>query len=454
MKKILFGIGGLFLLLMSAISIGAASSLSDPVDADAEKFFFKDQVVIPDDENAYFAFLGLFAPEEVKDIHAYGLKQWNDYARKLESADEHDEKYSDYPMAEFTIMTTVDDGLAIGQLEVDYYSCIEKGEMDCIDSKAINKFLEQNKLILSRLDQLYRFKKFQQVFMGQRTQEIITIAKLQSIQSLKLMSQGDLEEAFQLLFKNLYFYQDLLANGMGMVNLAILKVVRGIYWRRMAFLVRDYPEFAITKYSELRKLFGSGLSVPYAEIAKHEFYFMNKAVCNNKQRIARPDVNCLGNIKKTFAKPNMILSEFFNASQELIKLSTVHPAQVERESKRLYSKYAANSEANNKGKAVDEIMFRRVFDPYSMLRFGGLIYNVKLGAARGASLLAYLELYKNQVKPEEVNGFIKNNPEKFYDPLSRKQFVYDEKEGLLMMHEDGFSAESIDARIPNALKYR
>ncbi len=452
MKKILLGLGLFFLVLSFAVVLSLYLFFLDPVDKEAEAFFFEDQKIVADEDNAYFAFLGFFAPAEVDDIHAYGLKHWNDFVVRLqESAGSKTElNLSDFYI-DYSISISEEDSDAVGHLEIDYYDCKEKNKTGCINEELVQQLVDRNSVFIGRLKQLHNYKEYHSKVPGFKLQEMINLAKLQAMQVRMYLSQGRPEKAYKILYENIEFFQNMLTNGVTIIDLAIFKVARAIYWQQMAGLVQDHPEFALSKYSELEKLFDSSLQVPFAEVAKAEFYLVNSAFCRGVQGYGAAEVNCLRNIKWWFIKPNAILTGYYRFSKEFIELASVHPAIIEFESKELNAKY--NSETGTlRGWVKRKTTFGRLLNP-SSLNAGSLLYIIALGGSRGKSLLAYLELYKNKVKPEDVNDYIANHLDGFYDPLSRKHFVYDEEKGLLMMHQDGFPPEILGAQIPNSLKY-
>lgn len=118
------------------------------------------QAPAPEQENGYYALLGMHAPAEVADIHAYGRDQLDRYHRVLVADPEMSEEYR-FP--EPALDFRGDKALLCSPRTS---ACLPRA---VLSADALNHALEMNKALLARYHALYRYPRFVETARVHRT---------------------------------------------------------------------------------------------------------------------------------------------------------------------------------------------------------------------------------------------------------------------------------------------
>ena len=268
LKYTLYFIFSLWIIFL--IWYGRGYFCDEAPDAGREAFYANSDRHIPDETNAAVAISGLNATLD-KDIIHYGRT-----------------------------MIDASDILNVSSIkipnEIKFVGLDKKDEMDCALQDAIeydfehctnqahiNALLEQNKLLLNRYFSLYKIADWQG-FSVKNGQIIINLNRLLAAQNKLLISQGKVEEAYQLWRDNHVFISRVLGQENSMIERAIFQVVDGINLDSLEYLLYKNPETALTHGDELNNLLKPQGLTRYnlKSVMRAEYTFFNNGVMNRK----------------------------------------------------------------------------------------------------------------------------------------------------------------------------
>ena len=262
-----------FIFSLSVICLiwyGRGYFYDEAPDPGREAFYAGSDRHIPDETNVAVAISGLNAPLD-KDIIHYGRT-----------------------------MIDASDILNVSSIkisnEIKFVGLDKKDEMDCALQDAIeydfehctnqahiSALLEQNKLLLNRYFSLYKIADWQG-FSVKNGQIIINLNRLLAAQNKLLISQGKVEDAYQLWRDNHVLISRVLGQENSMIERAIFQVVDGINLDSLEYLLHKNPETALTHGDELNNLLKPQGLTRYnlKDVMRAEYTFFNNGVMNKK----------------------------------------------------------------------------------------------------------------------------------------------------------------------------
>lgn len=399
-----------------------------------------------DEENGYFALIGLAAPKDVTYTFAYGktmakntsftanvagarevadvfvsgnYESFFTYVEPKENPSEikfiHRSKECFYPITYRFKCFELSDGSGCEKEapEDTFKNCIKKEELE--------EIVSENQLILSRYNELYKYKYFSMIADNlSSSSNLIHVNKVLPAHIINEMDKGNADIALPVYIENLKFIRRAFAGSHDLTADAVFLLIHGMNVRFLPEMIKKHPEI-IEKH-------GAAL-VEVLKPMPHSGYI--DGIISGEKEIRERMLSDLAeknanNLTGYFLKVNATKNDFVDYAKHIKQLSELSYLDLKKESDhfRMIKESPAKTPIEIGG------LYNPVGKQFTDRPPAELFLQSRKMDADFRLLGLYVQILQKKLKKEEVAEFIKSNPD-YYNPLTDKPFEWDDGKKVL-----------------------
>ncbi len=413
-------IAKIFLLLFACLTIVVLILIIDSRDEDLtpEAKAFAEYKPIDIDRNFFIAWSGLHAPLGTKDLHAYGQKIYKGEINRREVAELrfNDDAYDKNKT-----------GCTRQDKHYKYWEAYLQNSV-CLGAKEVDTVLNQNQEIMTRLQTLYRETPKFRVNMGNHmrlgfvsTQDVLQMQGMlcekwksdarddngqsalkewiESTQALKHIIQGD--QDFLKLMTWFLIYQK---------NIDCLPVILSLdeaLIKPHANQLVDILDFDFLKLWNL------------------------EGALKAEENLLQSFETELDRVMSKFYPPNKARNKFYEAAQDILKLSQTLPLHIDGAAYALHKQYACTFYAFMHCTPYKLMLGNLIFKFERYEDF--FIYAHGMTAQQKASII-WIKAHVQDISPEHMERFLKDISLQHNDPINDQPFLWDSERNSIYHH--------------------
>ena len=419
LKWLLLAIGALLAALF------AINSFDETRNPEIAAFLARQREVVKDEDNAYFAVIGLTAPRGA-DIHKAGESRFRRYESFRKDHPRAERLDLQFLLGPDTLALKGDDRNLV--LYLDPESCVNTR---CPSDASVREFVAANDVLLRRYLTLYKYPRFYDtayVFSGYT--ELIQLNKLLAARALLDAKSGRLALASQSLGENLRFLRRALKDHHGFATNASLQVAFGftaftlaeiVHLHPKAVEMRSFPRDAI----EPEAAPACSLAAAYADELDGLAGYLSQPP--DVERDGSLSGALKGSLIRHFLKMNASHNYFYERIQAQLALFAAPDAEFQSKREVYERRYA--------GKLSWDLIYNPVGKLVLMRRAGFMELQGHCRALTGLLRLASLQfgIHKEHIADADIQKFISAAGPKYANPMTGKPMLWDEKERRLVM---------------------
>jgi hypothetical protein len=430
MKLKLAPIAALLILLSLAILVFTHlyNHYFPPLNQTAVKLFILDKKNIKDEDNVEFSILGLTAPEEVTDIHGYGLDLFN---RSIASYSTNNKKL----MPLETHLLEIENPIDL-EADIDPLFCwLGDYKRECVKCYAANELtqvINRNKVLLDRYKELKEYPSVSSFkpFSGRR-QILIDLHSLFLAEIRKNLLSGKKQTAMDQLLEDLSFQRRMLKQDTDLLHKAVGQVLYRFSLGQLEYAITQHPDVIETHYD---RLIESLNDLTFDEfnlegIFRKEFESVRFMLCIDEKLGMDTSIFCQSDRNTGSAGINFIINDYYNFYVETKKLETMEINGMIKECEK-----QSKGDKNIIPDLVTHILIFSNYMPYktttgSMINTCDIMVNFRTRSAHHAILRVYLDIQRKKIDTNKIEAYLQNQAER--DPLSGKPFIFNKAENAL-----------------------
>lgn len=391
------------------------------------------------DNNRYFAFAGLNAPEDVEDFYSYGKKITAQRVHAFEIMKQRTGVPEDYLRAvpDFPELKDIKQGepLILNESGWKNLKCLYDlnavKDDQCATFADLESYIAQNKTLWQRYNQLPKIDSVYmapQQLLGSSKSTFADLAKLKAAHIIYLAKHGESEKAMKEWLSYMKLYREIAVTKETMVTKAAIAVTIKVHFSALEVLLSYAPKLAIDNKDELLTTLKKDQPIfNEKRMLSHDWGLMEPSymgLFGNKNALFNDLVECY----KTFESLAQLPIDQFPYTENI----TLCPLDEERSTFETAFVYPMLTPGNYKVNVIYSMLIAGVLKGEALL--GGMkITQVMFKQAQLAILLL-----ADGVKPANVNQYIKNLGEEYYDPFTNKPFAWGaERQVLSFEHPIG-----------------
>ncbi|MGB1800512.1 MAG: hypothetical protein ACPHLK_06750, partial [Gammaproteobacteria bacterium] len=285
---------------------------------DAVQFLIKEKQHIPHNKNAIFSIVGLNAPADTIDIHAYGI----DLVNKILGEDSGiDSKYIDV-LAEFpeienelTFEGEIKKVLCWLDEKPVHKTTNENQNMDtCYTYEELNLIVNKNRILLNRHDELKKYTEYDGfVTFGRNAPLLINTHRLY-LAHIRLDLYAGNQEALKRLIDDLKYFRTLMNQPSTFVTKAIFMVLYSLSLEQLEYSIKNHTDISLNKKAEIDNILSNMSNEEFNldGLIREEFEMINSIFCLDENLgISTPDYCYIGANVDSISI-NYIINDFYD----------------------------------------------------------------------------------------------------------------------------------------------
>jgi hypothetical protein len=427
--------GKIVWIAFSVMGIITLTHSNPDLNPEIRKFLADAPPPAPEDNNAAYAFMGMYAPLGTKDTYEWGKTAH----KKLTRSDFN--KLIDISCFEKTFAKFED--------KDDLLRSVSKNLWD-------NKHHDYNRSVLKELglankemlDRYFEIYKYDQLSNGIKGQQPINAQRYILADAVYKAIDGNADEAFDIWKRDFNAHKNFIGTAGGLASKAVTLVFVGRSLIHFNELLVYAPQLASARYDEIKQTIKpleiQDWNMKLLEVSEYK-YSINAALASlNTEHIktineAAPTPSLINDYKATLLQciaydPITFKNIAYELSMDRLSLSNMAPSEAREAADPTLRKYYDVE-------PWDALYHVAVCDGY------GILDLVFPGMARGAELTisAYtknaqmralnvlLDIKAKNIARADVAEFIKNSPAEYYDPFTEKPIAWDEEKGSMFV---------------------
>lgn len=426
LKWLLLAVG---VLLAALFAINSFDQTRNP---EIAAFVAGQHEAVKDEDNAYFAVIGLTAPRG-KDIHEAGESRFQRYESFRKSHPRAERLDLQFLLGPDTLGFKGDDPDLWLYLEPE--SCITN-RIRCPSDNSVRDLLAANDELLRRYLTLYKYPRFYDtsyIFSGYT--ELIQLNKLLAARAMLDAKSGRLGRALESLGENLRFLRRALKDHHGFVTNASLQVAFGFTAGTLAEIVHLYPKAVEMRAFPRDAVEPEGepacnLSAAYADELEGLAEYLSQPL--GAERDGGFGGAFTGFLVRHFLKVNASHNYFYERIKQQLALFAAPDGEFQAKREAYERRYAK--------RLSWDLIYNPVGKLVLMRRAGFMELQGHCRALTGLLRLASLQfgIHKGHIADADIAEFISASGPKYANPLTGKPMLWDERERqLVMLGADG-----------------
>lgn len=313
-KKFIF-----FVLVLIIGYVVSANYYYPKVNAEAVQFFIKDKQRVSGKENSLYSIIGLNAPDNVQDIHVFGLKLVNETLNQcLDVSRKHLSLDTRLPKVESELTLNADVNklycwLGTDNSEANDRKCEIPNDSTCYTDNELSHIVKNNSILLKRHEQLKKYKKYDNIALFSTNGSLQINAHRLYLADIRLkIEQGD-KDALQALIQDLEHNRILMSQPGTMIDKAIKLVLYNLSLEQLEHVIIKHTNEALTYKNEIDVAL-SELTIEEFNldgIFREEFEIINSIYCiDERLGIDTPDY-CQDNKDIGAISESYIINDFY-----------------------------------------------------------------------------------------------------------------------------------------------
>lgn len=402
-------------------------------------FFIKNKSRIPDNENSAYAIIGFNAPQDVVDIHAFGLNKVNKMlGQYLEADNKHIHPDASLPEVEGEL-TFVGD---VYKLSCWVGSSINDSQFqnseNCYALNELRDVVERNTVLLERQEKLKDYKYYSgSLLLATNGSLIINVHRL-FLANMKLALDRGEQDIFDNLIRDLKYRRLMLSQPGSLIDKAINLVLYNMTLEQLEYAITYETELAI-KHEKMIDQVLSDLKDEEFNIDGvfiQEFQTLNSILCIDETLGIDTEEYCHVDAYIDYAGIEYVMNDYY---EFYLRYKNMMSLDIES----LSSQCSASSDKSLPSFYMGLLFHLPIFvtyTTYDLVKSGldkgcELMGTYKLKSAKHRLMKVYLDIKREGLKPEDIPGFLQSKADKDY--LTGKPFVYD-KDNNAMTFPDMF----------------
>ena len=406
-------------------------------------------------DNSYFALAGLDAPEGIADSYGYGRQRilfhasrWAEYKKNASVPYVHD-----VPTVKYSLFTPYEpvEKLEFDKQGIEDWSCLydldeKSNTQSCPSKEEVLSFRQKNSILWKRFLHLADLSSFSMpdhfIDTTYFSQNLIDLVNLHAVYLLDLQSKVSSEQAVQEWIKYMHLYRKMVNSHSNMVNKAVFLIIFNIHTNVLETLLYNDPQIALMYGNEIREII----------FIKDVSFFHAGQMIADDWRVLEPSFLPTIGISANLKKKLMVC---FIENQKLAELSAKE--HIHRKDNRICDGEFPSD--------LGELMLKNFLEPgnaitniiYSLLmggilKGGDLIDNMHKNITNFKMATVAIELIRNDVRASDVQTYLNNMPQKYWNPITSAPYLWNAQNGWL--YSQNLEDSSLAPRITFKVNFR
>jgi hypothetical protein len=383
------------------------------------------------EDNAYFALAGLDAPEDVEDFYNYGREEAIYNSRVfMRYKEELGVPFHDVPEVAYSLYQPgrKDGGLRFDAGDLDKWWCLynieaKESASDCPDKEEVLALIDKNTELWRRFRELpsYSFFSIPDVFIGDyySGQDLIGLARLNAVYILDLQEKGHSDEAIREWRRYWDLYLKMLHTHTNMVEKVVFLVLTGVQFDVLEMLLYNEPDLAIQYGDQIKEAL---------DITDVNFFRAGFLIADEWRGLETYMLGTMGSMPYHRRLMRQCIAEY----ERVGKLSADEYLR-HYDHKMCMDIYPRDNEfvvsLISPGNPITNIIQYLLMG--GVVKGGEIIANMHEAISDYKKVIVAIELIRNKVAPENVQSYVDEMGEDYFDPITKAPFLWNDEKQVL-----------------------